>query len=60
VLASNLYLPGVRFRSSEEQGGQIGQIAAPDHPRMRTGSFDIGVADIFGFEPLAELLIDFD
>jgi len=46
--------------SAEKQLGEFSQVAAPDHPAVHAGSFDVGVLDAFGGEPGSEIAIDFD
>src|SRR5882724_1415092 len=56
-----LHGPDYVLRSSaEEQRCEVGQVAAPDHPGMSAGSFDVLMLDGFGSEPGAEIAIVFD
>src|SRR5205807_496563 len=46
--------------SAEEQRGKVGEVAAPDHPSVCAGCFDVGVVNSFGREPVAEIAIEVD
>src|SRR5882762_11151093 len=52
--------PASSERSAEKQRGEFRQVAAPDHPGVHAGSFDVGVFDALAGEPGAEIAIDFD
>src|SRR5258708_30604656 len=52
--------PATDKRSAEEQRSKFGQVAAPDHPGVHAGSFDVGVFDALAGEPSPEIAIDFD
>src|SRR5262249_42474068 len=44
----------------EEQGRELRQVAAPDHPGVGAGRLDVREADAFGREPLLQLAVRVD
>src|SRR5258708_40061424 len=52
--------PATSGRSAEKQRGEFRQVAAPDHPGVHAGSFDVGVFDALAGEPRSEIPIYFN
>ena len=46
--------------STKKKWGEVCQVAAPDHPGVGAGSFDVHVSDGFRGEPGSEIAIEFD
>src|SRR5512135_1480262 len=45
-------------RSSEQQLDKARKVATPDHPRMRSGCFNLRMVDSFGVEPRIQFPVD--
>ena len=56
----NLKGAGCGASLAEQELSEVREVAAPDHPSVHAGCFDVGVLDVVGVEPLAELAVDFD
>src|ERR1035438_2495143 len=46
--------------AGEQQRREVDQVAAPDHPGVRAGSFDVGKRDVLRFQPRLEFTVVVD
>src|SRR5258708_8456437 len=44
----------------EEEWGELGEVAPPDHPGVGAGCFDGREVNVLGLEPVAELAVGLD